>query len=169
MNFFAEFHELIAAILSRIAAQGRLPENLDLQRFAVEPPRDPAHGDLSTNAAMVYAREAKKFFANPRQVAVEIAAALSDSPLRSRRRVLGLSDRLEKLRANPAADWRISDIEAVCREHGVFCAPPRGGGSHYKIGHPAMAEKLTIPFNRPIKPIYIRKLVAFLDAVRARK
>jgi arginyl-tRNA synthetase len=37
--------------------------------IAVEPPRDPAHGDLSTNAAMVYAREARSFFANPRQLA----------------------------------------------------------------------------------------------------
>jgi hypothetical protein len=29
-----------------------------------------------------------------------------------------------------------------------------------------MAEKLTIPYKRPIKPVYIRKLVAFIDAVR---
>jgi hypothetical protein len=57
MNLYAGFHDMIASILGRIAAQGRLPENLDLERFAVEPPRDPAHGDLSTNdAAMVYAR-----------------------------------------------------------------------------------------------------------------
>src|SRR5437870_13374882 len=80
MNLYAEFHELIGSILRRIAARGRLPENLDLQRFVVEPPRDPAHGDLSTNAAMVYAKDAKKFFANPRQLAVEIAAALTDNP-----------------------------------------------------------------------------------------
>jgi Arginyl tRNA synthetase N terminal domain len=69
MNLYAKFHELIAAILGRIAAQGRLPADLDLQRFGVEPPRDPAHGDLSANAAMVYAKEAKKSFANPRQLA----------------------------------------------------------------------------------------------------
>src|ERR1700736_5086031 len=80
MNLFAEFHEQIAALLSRIAAEGRLPADLDLQRFAVEPPRDPAHGDLSTNAAMVYAREARSFFANSRQLAVEIAPALADDP-----------------------------------------------------------------------------------------
>ncbi|MCI0600672.1 MAG: type II toxin-antitoxin system HicA family toxin [Beijerinckiaceae bacterium] len=80
-----------------------------------------------------------------------------------------MSDRLEKMRASPAAGWRMSDIEAVCRELGVFCAPPRGISSHHKVGHPSMAAKLTIPFNWPIKPIYIRKLVAFLDAVRARK
>ncbi len=80
MNLFAEFHELIASILRWIATDGRLPADLDLQRFAVDPPRDPAHGDLSTNAAMVYAREARSFFANPRQLAVEIAAALADDP-----------------------------------------------------------------------------------------
>ena len=43
----------------------------------VEPPRDPSHGDLACNAAMVYAREAKAAFANPRQFATEIAYALS--------------------------------------------------------------------------------------------
>ncbi|MCI0468121.1 MAG: type II toxin-antitoxin system HicA family toxin [Beijerinckiaceae bacterium] len=63
----------------------------------------------------------------------------------------------------------MNDIEAVCREHGVFCVPPRGGGSHNKIGHPAMAEKLAITFNRPVKPKDSCKLVAFLDAVRARR
>jgi hypothetical protein len=30
---------------------------------------------------------------------------------------------------------------------------------------PRMAEKLTIPYKRPIKPVYIRKLIAFIDAV----
>ena len=35
-----------------------------------------------------------------------------------------------------------------------------------KVAHPRMAEKLTIPYKRPIKPVYIRKLVAFIDAVR---
>jgi hypothetical protein len=72
------------------------------------------------------------------------------------------------MRANPGGGWRIGDIEAVCREYDVLCAPPRGGGSHYKIAHRSVAEKLTIPFKRPIKPVYIRKLVTFLDAVRAK-
>jgi hypothetical protein len=70
------------------------------------------------------------------------------------------------MRRNPAADWTIRDVEAVCREHGVLCEPARGGGSHYKVAHPRTAEKLTIPYKRPIRPVYIRKLVAFLDGVR---
>ncbi len=73
------------------------------------------------------------------------------------------------MRVNPAAGVRMSEIEAVFIEHGVFCTPPRGGGSHFKIAHPAMVEKLTIPFNRPVKPIYIKRLVAFLDAVKSRQ
>ena len=77
MNIFTTFHARVATILGDIVAQGRLPADLDLGRFVVEPPRDPAHGDLAINAAMVYAKEAKAAFANPRQLAVEIAAALA--------------------------------------------------------------------------------------------
>ena len=77
-----------------------------------------------------------------------------------------MSKRLENMRSNPAGDWRIADVEAVCREYGILCSAPRGGGSHYKVAHPLMTEKLTIPYKRPIKPVYIRKLVAFVDAVR---
>ena len=80
MNIFTEFHGLIVSILDKIAAGGRLPGDLDFGRFIVEPPRDPAHGDLAANAAMVYAKEARASFANPRQLAVEIAAALADDP-----------------------------------------------------------------------------------------
>jgi arginyl-tRNA synthetase len=78
MNIFAEFQGRIAKILTRIAASGRLPADLDLSRFVVEPPRDPSHGDLAANAAMVYAKEAKAAFAGPRALAVEIAAALAE-------------------------------------------------------------------------------------------
>ena len=55
MNIFADFQARVVAALieKRMAAAGSLPEDLDLARFVVEPPRDAAHGDLSTNAAMV--------------------------------------------------------------------------------------------------------------------
>jgi arginyl-tRNA synthetase len=105
MNICAEFQELIASILRRIGASGRLPENLDLERLVVEPPRDPAHGDLSTNAAMVYAKEAQKFFANPRQLAVEIAAALADNPDVAEAEVAGPG--FINVRLRPAAFARV--------------------------------------------------------------
>jgi hypothetical protein len=68
---------------------------------------------------------------------------------------------------NPRADWSISDIKAVCDAHGIRCSPPRGGGSHYKISHPAIRDILTIPAKRPVKPVYIRKLVRLIEAIKA--
>jgi len=59
----------------------------------------------------------------------------------------------------------MSDIERVCRTFGLTCAPPRGGGSHFKISHASAVTILTIPHARPVKPVYIRKPVAFVDAV----
>lgn len=77
-----------------------------------------------------------------------------------------MSRRLDDMRGNPRGDWRIADVQALCREFGILCETPRGGGSHYRIGHPRHPEKLTIPSKRPIKAVYIRNLVAFVDKVR---
>jgi len=59
------------------------------------------------------------------------------------------------MRANPHADWTISDVAALGREFGIGCEPPRGGGSHDKIYHPAVPEIMTVPFKGPIKAVYI--------------
>lgn len=67
------------------------------------------------------------------------------------------------MRANPKGNWRIEDVVAICQEFGVLCEPSRGGSSHYKVAHPAIPRKLSIPFARPIKPVYIRNLVSFID------
>ena len=69
MNIFASLHARVRALLEAEIASGALPGNLDLQRFVVEPPRDAAHGDMSTNAAMVYAKEAKAAGSNSRALA----------------------------------------------------------------------------------------------------
>jgi arginyl-tRNA synthetase len=72
-DIFADFRRLIMAALADLAAAGELPAQLDFARVAVEPPRDPAHGDLATNAAMVLAGAAKQ---NPLVLAERLAAAL---------------------------------------------------------------------------------------------
>ena len=77
-----------------------------------------------------------------------------------------MSKRLDAMRRNPYGDWTITDIAALCRELGIVCEPARSGGSHYKIAHPRMAAKLTVPFKRPIKAVYVKQLVAFAEAVR---
>ena len=80
MNIFEDFQAKAEAALQAAVAAGKLPEGLDLARFVVEPPREAAHGDLSTNAAMVYAREAKAAGSNPRAVAQSLAATLAADP-----------------------------------------------------------------------------------------
>src|SRR3981081_2001873 len=55
------------------AAEGGWPAGLDLSRVVVEPPRDPAHGDMASNAAMVLAKDAKT---KPRDLAEQIATKL---------------------------------------------------------------------------------------------
>src|SRR5438445_9506241 len=73
MNLFAHFQDVVAADVLALVKAGVLPEGLDLSRIAVEPPRDSAHGDLSTNAAMVLAKPADK---NPRELAQRLAERL---------------------------------------------------------------------------------------------
>src|SRR5271170_2720397 len=79
MNIFADFEGRVRALLSERVAAGALPQGIDLGRFIVEPPREAAHGDLSTNAAMVYAKEAKAAGSNPRALAEALAEGLRKS------------------------------------------------------------------------------------------
>lgn len=71
---------------------------------------------------------------------------------------------LQQMRTNPR-DWRIDDVEQIAHTFGCTCSAPRRG-SHYKVGHSAVEEILTIPAQRPIKPCYIRNLVKLIDRVR---
>jgi hypothetical protein len=65
---------------------------------------------------------------------------------------------------NPKADWKISDFEKVCTYIGIECSPPSGGGSHYKVVSRHLEGILTVPSNRPIKPVYVRKFVSYIAA-----
>jgi len=66
---------LFADVLTRVRAACALELGAaaDLSRVVVEPPKDPTHGDMATNAAMVLAREAKT---KPRELAEKIAGRL---------------------------------------------------------------------------------------------
>ncbi|HEX2553290.1 MAG TPA: arginine--tRNA ligase [Microvirga sp.] len=77
MNIFALFEARVADALGRLAEAGTIPAGLDASRVVVEPPRDPSHGDLATNAAMVLAKEARM---NPRALAELVAADLAKDP-----------------------------------------------------------------------------------------
>src|ERR1700721_1334803 len=66
MHLFANVLARVHAVCGALAAEGGWPAGIDLSRVVVEPPREAAHGDMATNAAMVLAKEAK---AKPRDLA----------------------------------------------------------------------------------------------------
>lgn len=77
MNLFADLRSAVVDALGRMVAEGLLPDGLDFSAVAVEPPRDAAHGDMATNAAMVLAKPAGK---NPREIADALAVKLLEDP-----------------------------------------------------------------------------------------
>jgi arginyl-tRNA synthetase len=77
MNFFSLFRQKITKILSTLQNENKLPLNLDLTRIAVEPPKDPHHGEIATNAAMVLAKSAGM---PPRQLAELLIEHLNALP-----------------------------------------------------------------------------------------
>jgi arginyl-tRNA synthetase len=72
-HLFANVLARVHAVCGALATEGGWPPGIDLSRVVVEPPRDAAHGDMATNAAMVLAKEAR---AKPRDLAEQIAARL---------------------------------------------------------------------------------------------
>ena len=77
MSLYARYSALVDGILDELVAEGQLPADLNRKALAVEPPRDPAHGDLATNAAMVLAKGAG---INPRALAELIKPKLEAIP-----------------------------------------------------------------------------------------
>ncbi|MCA0902810.1 arginine--tRNA ligase [Qipengyuania aquimaris] len=73
----ASFAAKIDAVLNALEMEGHLPAGANRANVTVEPPRDPSHGDLSTNAAMVLAKQAKT---NPRALAELIIEHLGREP-----------------------------------------------------------------------------------------
>jgi hypothetical protein len=73
---------------------------------------------------------------------------------------------LEAMRSNPR-DWRIASLLTVARQHGIEAR--NEGGSHYVFSCHALAEALSVPAHRPIKPVYIRAFIAFCDKAKELK
>jgi len=73
MNLFTDIRALVLQAIEALQAEGILPEGLNTAPVTVEPPRDPLHGDMATNAAMVLAKPAR---ARPRDIAEALAAKI---------------------------------------------------------------------------------------------
>lgn len=71
---------------------------------------------------------------------------------------------LEKMKRNPKGDWTMENLLAIARKWGIEVR--NSDGSHHVFSFPGIEEDVTVPYRRPIKPVYIRKFLALVDAVK---
>jgi arginyl-tRNA synthetase len=138
-NIFAVVLDKVHAANRALAASGALPPGIDQSRIVVEPPREAAHGDMATNAAMVLAKEAGR---KPRDLAEAIAAALRDDPLIAKVDVAGPG--FINLMLKPQA-W----TDAL---RGVLHAGPDFGRSRMGQGAPVNVEYVSA---NPTGPMHV--------------
>ena len=109
MSLYAQYSALLDGVLDELQSDGTLTAPIDRRGIAVEPPRDPSHGDLATNAAMVLAKQAR---ANPRELAAAIAGKLEAVPAVTSVEIAGPG--FINLRLKPDA-WR-DELTTILRE-----------------------------------------------------
>lgn len=126
MNLFAEIRSLVIESLTALATEGVLPAGLDHSQIAVEPPRDAAHGDMATNAAMVLAKPAGQ---SPRAIAEALAARLAQDPRIAGAEVAGPG--FLNLRLAPAM-WQ-GLVKAVLTEGIAFGRSGMGAGRRVNV------------------------------------
>lgn len=70
---------------------------------------------------------------------------------------------LEQMRNNPR-DWRIETLIAAAAKYGIEVR--NHGGSHHVFSFPGVELAVSVPAHRPIKPVYVKQLVALIDQAR---
>jgi arginyl-tRNA synthetase len=138
-HLFADVLARVHAACRLLAAEGAWPAGIDLSRVVVEPPRDAAHGDMATNAAMVLAKEAR---AKPRELAEKIAEKLRHDDLIASVDIAGPG--FINLTLKPQA-WADA-LRTVVRE-----------GASYGRGAAGTAEKVNVEYvsANPTGPMHV--------------
>jgi len=126
MNLFSDIRALVINTLAQMEQAGELPAGLDTANVTVEPPRDAAHGDMATNAAMVLAKPAGK---KPRDIAEALAARLGADPRITSAEVAGPG--FLNLRLAPA-EWQ-GVIRAALNEGGDYGRSDLGQGQKINV------------------------------------
>ena len=126
INIFAEMLERVRAAGEALIAAGVLPSGIDQSRVTVEPPRDAAHGDMATNAAMVLARDAGR---KPREIAEMIAEKLRAEALVAKAEVAGPG--FVNITLRPAA-W-VDTLRAAVRLGSAFGKIDLGNGAPVNV------------------------------------
>src|SRR5436305_6281172 len=125
-NIFALILERVRMLSAELAQAGMLPADIDQSRIVVEPPREAAHGDMATNAAMVLAKDAKQ---KPRELAEAMADKLRADGLVAKVEVAGPG--FINLTLKPAA-W-IDALRAVLRAGADFGRSAVGQGAPVNV------------------------------------
>ncbi|MDE2602563.1 MAG: arginine--tRNA ligase, partial [Bradyrhizobium sp.] len=138
-HLFADVLARVHAACGALATEDGWPAGIDLSRIVVEPPRDAAHGDMATNAAMVLAKEAK---AKPRDLAEKIAEKLRQNSLIASVDIAGPG--FINLTLKPAA-W-LDALRVALRE-----------GASYGQGASDAAEKVNVEYvsANPTGPMHV--------------
>jgi arginyl-tRNA synthetase len=138
-HLFADVLARVHAVCGLLATEGAWPAGIDLSRVVVEPPRDAAHGDMATNAAMVLAKEAR---AKPRELAEKIAEKLRRDDLIASVDIAGPG--FINLTLQPQA-WADA-LRTVVRE-----------GASYGRGAAGAAEKVNVEYvsANPTGPMHV--------------
>ena len=125
-HIFAVMLGKVQAAKDALVHDGFLPPGTDGSRIAIEPPREAAHGDMATNAAMVLAKVAGR---KPRELADALARRLSGDRLVEKVEVAGPG--FINLTLKPAA-W-IDALRAVLREGRVYGRSAAGEGTRVNV------------------------------------
>ncbi|MCB1526999.1 MAG: arginine--tRNA ligase [Hyphomicrobiaceae bacterium] len=139
MSAFEHVENLIAKALGSMQADGTLPAGMDLPTVEVEFPRDPTHGDLASNAAMVLAKRARM---KPRDIAEKLKERLSSEEIVAKIEVAGPG--FLNLTFKPAF-WQ-DVIRQIERE-----------GEHYGRAKPASKGRVNVEYvsANPTGPMHV--------------
>lgn len=125
-TLYAAFADHISAALDALEAAGTLPAGLNRAAITVEPPRDPSHGDLATNAAMVLAKPAGT---NPRALAEALVAELTKLPSITSAEIAGPGF----INLRIGADAWLAELRAVAAAGADYGRSAMGAGSTVNV------------------------------------
>jgi arginyl-tRNA synthetase len=126
VTLYARFAAHIGGALDALEQEGLLPAGIGREGIAVEPPRDLAHGDLATNAAMVLAKRAGT---NPRALAALIAPKLAELPEVTSAELAGPG--FINLRLDPAV-WQ-EELRTILSEGDAYGRSDVGAGRRVNV------------------------------------
>jgi arginyl-tRNA synthetase len=125
-TLYAAFAGHLDAALDALEAAGTLPGGLKRGAVTVEPPRDPSHGDLATNAAMVLAKPAGM---KPRDLAEALVSELSKLEDVTSAEIAGPG--FINLRLTPSA-W-LAELRAIAALGADYGRSAMGGGKTVNV------------------------------------